>query len=105
MIVVTGGTGLLGAHLLYDLVKSGKQVRAIKRRSSDIDNTRKIFSYYTADDLFSKIEWMEGDVLDIFSLLSSISAADEVYHCAAMVSFSKKDRFTSQIIVWIRSSG
>jgi len=47
MILVTGGTGLLGSHLLFDLTKQGLSVRAIKRTTSDVKMVRKIFSYYT----------------------------------------------------------
>ena len=70
MILVTGGTGLVGSHLLFDLIKKGERVRALRRKNSNIDEVRKIFSYYTdqADELFSKVEWKEGDLLDIFSL-------------------------------------
>lgn len=91
MILVTGGTGLLGSHLLYDLVKSGKQVRAIKRSGSDLSATRKVFAYYSNTDLFSKIEWVDGDVLDVFSLLAAMDDVDHVYHCAAMVSFNEEE--------------
>lgn len=93
MILVTGGTGLLGSHLLYLLSSSGKKVRAIKRPCSNTNSVKKIFAYYSAnaEELFQKIEWLEGDVLDIYSLIEAMEGVDHVYHCAAEVSFSGKE--------------
>ncbi|MEP7167797.1 MAG: NAD-dependent epimerase/dehydratase family protein [Bacteroidota bacterium] len=85
MIFVTGGTGLVGSHLLFDLVLKGENVRALKRKNSDISFVKNIFSSHP--QLFEKIEWMDGDVLDIFSLQEAIKGISKVYHCAAMVSF------------------
>lgn len=92
MILVTGGTGLVGSHLLYDLVRSGKAVRALKRKHSNTRNVEKVFSYYTDQSaaLFKKIEWVDADLLDIYSLLPAMDGVDYVYHCAAMVSFEPK---------------
>ncbi|MEI7662669.1 MAG: GDP-mannose 4,6-dehydratase, partial [Bacteroidota bacterium] len=66
MILLTGGTGLLGSHLLLDLVRAGKEVRAIKRESSDTAMVRKVFSYYAEnpDELAAKIQWVNADLLD-----------------------------------------
>ena len=92
LILVTGGTGLVGTHLLYDLVISGKKVRALKRDSSITSNVKKVFSYYSsnADELLKQIEWVEADLLDVYSLLDLMEGVTEVYHCAAMVSFEQK---------------
>jgi dihydroflavonol-4-reductase len=92
MILVTGGTGLLGSHLLYDLVRSGKPVRALKRQNSNTGNVEKVFSYYSDQftTLFKKIEWMDADLMDIYSLLPALDGVEYVYHCAAMVSFEPK---------------
>ena len=49
MIFVTGGTGMVGAHLLYDLASKGEKVRALKRPGSSIRRAEKIFSYYNSD--------------------------------------------------------
>ena len=93
MIFVTGGTGLLGAHLLFDLVSKGNKVRALKRESSNIEVVKKVFGYYSNDStLFDKIEWVEGNTLDIVSLDEALQAVKTVYHCAAVVSFNPKER-------------
>ena len=89
---------MVGSHLLLELVLAGEKVRALKRTKSNIGQVRKTFSWYRddADDLFGKIEWVEGDVLDIFSLDEAVKGVSEIYHCAGMVSFYKKDRFELQ---------
>jgi dihydroflavonol-4-reductase len=43
MIFVTGGTGLVGAHLLYELTLAGKSVKALKRETSDLQQVLKHF--------------------------------------------------------------
>jgi len=93
MILVTGGTGLVGGHLLYHLINSGENPKALKRHSSDIRKTKKIFSYYSDnyEDLFSKIEWVDGDILDYNSLVNVMDGIDYVYHAAASVSFESSD--------------
>ncbi len=92
MILVTGGTGLVGAHLLYTLVNSGEQVRAIHRKSSDLEAVKNVFSYYTNDfeNLFKKVEWIEADITDVPSLKKAFVGIDYVYHCAAYISFNPR---------------
>ena len=93
MNFITGGTGLLGAHLLYHLVSKGESVRALKRSGSSLKTAQDIFEFYSADkNLFSKVEWVNGDVLDILSLEEGMQGCDYVYHCAATVSFAKRDK-------------
>jgi nucleoside-diphosphate-sugar epimerase len=93
MIFVTGGTGLVGAHLLFDLAQKGDKIKALKRPSGNLDLVRNVFSYYTsqADKLLQKIEWIEGDILDFFLMDEVIGEGDEVYHAAAFVSFNAED--------------
>jgi len=93
MILVTGGTGLLGGHLLYDLISSGKKVRALYRRKNRIYGTKEIFSYYSdkAEALIDQIEWVKADINDLSQLDLAMQDIDEVYHCAGVVSFNKKD--------------
>ncbi len=94
MIFVTGGTGLVGSHLLYDLLSAGKSVRVLKRPTSNLKGVKKVFAYYTdkADELFDQIEWVEGDILDYHSLEELLVGTTEVFHCAAIVSFHPNDR-------------
>ena len=93
MILVTGGTGLVGSHLLFDLIRSGKQVRALKRKTSDTGMIQKIFSYYSdaPELLASKIEWVDADLLDFASIEDSLDGISEIYHAGAVVSFYPAD--------------
>ena len=93
MILVTGGTGLVGAHLLYQLSLTEDKIRAIHRKNSNLKAVEHVFSYYTKDyqNQFQKIEWIEGDITDVPSLKKAFIGITKVYHCAAIVSFDKKD--------------
>ncbi|TKG90093.1 NAD-dependent epimerase/dehydratase family protein [Puteibacter caeruleilacunae] len=96
MVLVTGGTGMLGAHLILHLLKKGEQVRALRRSTSDLNKTIQIFSFYEKDpmELFNKIEWVEGDILERHSLDLILDDITTIYHTAAVVSFQKKDKWT-----------
>jgi dihydroflavonol-4-reductase len=91
MILVTGGTGLVGAHLLIHLAEKGESVRAIYRNSENIQKTKSLFSIYEKDSLFESIQWVQADILDIPSLENTFHVINKVYHCAAMISFDPKD--------------
>lgn len=93
MILVTGGTGLVGAHLLYELTSSGQKVKALRRPQSNTEWVNKIFSYYSDNNesLFAQIEWIEGDILDYLSLEDALKGITSIYHCAAIVSFHGDD--------------
>jgi nucleoside-diphosphate-sugar epimerase len=89
MVLVTGGTGMLGAHLLFQLVNSEASVRAIYRSEDSLEKVKKAFSYFTdaVTPVFSKIEWVRADVRDITSLETAFQGVRQVYHLAALVSF------------------
>ncbi|MCO4822775.1 MAG: SDR family oxidoreductase, partial [Flavobacteriaceae bacterium] len=93
MILVTGGTGLVGSHLLYQLVKADQDIRAIYRSEDKLALVKKVFSYYTEDFefLFSKIEWLKGDLNNIPLLEDAFKDVGYVYHCAAFISFDPSD--------------
>jgi len=93
MILVTGGTGLVGAHLLYQLSLTNDKIRAIHRKNSNLKAVENVFSYYTDNSKkqFQKIEWIEADIIDVSSLEKTFKDITHVYHCAAIVSFDKKD--------------
>jgi dihydroflavonol-4-reductase len=93
-ILVTGATGMLGAHLLWHLLQKGYTVRAIKRSSSAYGQVKLIFSSYgdSLDNYKEQFEWVEGDVVDHESIDKAIVGIDIVYHCAAIVSLSKKTK-------------
>jgi dihydroflavonol-4-reductase len=83
-VLVTGGTGFLGAYIIENLVQKGMSVRAIRRSAK--------LPFFIAPHIFDKVEWVEGDVLDVVSLYEAMQDVDAVIHSAAHVSFHKKDR-------------
>ena len=83
-ILLTGGTGFLGAYLIQELVEKNYTVRAIRRN--------KILPPYIPDRIFEKVEWVDGDILDVVSLEEAMEDIDAIIHTAGVISFSKKDR-------------
>lgn len=98
MILVTGGTGLVGAHLLLNLVEKNSKVRAIYRNKKNIKKTEDLFILMNNQHLFSKIEWIESDLNDIPALEEAFTDVTEVYHCAAMVTFTSSENKKMQKI-------
>ena len=94
VVFVTGTTGLVGSHLLFDLLQKGYRVKALKRPASNTLQALKTFSLYTedADTLFQKIEWIDGELLDFKFLCDAVNCCTQVFHVAAVVSFSRRDR-------------
>jgi len=93
MVLVTGGTGLIGSHLLFKLTQQGENVRATYRAGSDLEQVKVVFSYYSDDseNLFNQIEWVEADLNDIPKLTVAFENVRYVYHCAALISFDPSD--------------
>ncbi|HUH46284.1 MAG TPA: NAD-dependent epimerase/dehydratase family protein [Arenibacter sp.] len=93
MVLVTGGTGLVGAHLILRLLQAGVAVKAIHRKTSDLKEVKKVFGYYTdrAGELFQKIIWIEADLNDLPALDEAFKDVAHVYHCAGLISFDPND--------------
>ena len=91
MVLVTGGTGFLGAHLLLHLVDNEENVRALYRNENSISKVKSLFSILKKSNLFKKIEWIKADILDVSALEIAFQDIDYVYHCAALISFDPKE--------------
>lgn len=87
-VFVTGATGLVGSHLIKELIRQGKCVKALYRS--------KVPDIIDKD----KVEWVKGDILDIIFLNEAMQGVVQVYHCAAVVSFDpaqKHEMFATNI--------
>jgi dihydroflavonol-4-reductase len=83
-VLVTGGTGFLGAYIIKELVERGYRVRAIRRSNK--------LPFYIPQAILGKVEWVPGDLLDTPGLEEAMEGMDAVIHAAARVSFSGKER-------------
>lgn len=81
MIFLTGATGLVGKHLLKLLLEKKLSVKVLIRKESDKNK----FDFNTQN-----VEWVIGDLLDTYVLQREIQSVHTVFHCAAIVSYSKK---------------
>lgn len=79
MVLVTGGTGLLGTHLILALHQKGIVVNALYRS-------------HIPDVVKDKATWIQGDILDVIALEEAMKGVTQVYHVAGFVSFRPEDK-------------
>lgn len=79
MVLVTGGTGFIGQYIVAELLQHGYKVRVLARRLPPMAKQ------------FAGVEYVQGDVLDIFSIEDALQGIDTVVHAAAFVSFWRKE--------------
>jgi nucleoside-diphosphate-sugar epimerase len=90
MILVTGGTGLLGSHLLFRLLEEYEVVKATYRTEASMEEVRYLFEHYSdnASSLFARIQWVKADITDVPAMETAFEGVTRVYHSAAMISFN-----------------
>jgi nucleoside-diphosphate-sugar epimerase len=81
MVLVTGGTGLLGTHLIMELNRQGIKPRALYRSR-------------IPEAVQDKAEWINCDILDVTGLEDAMNKVKQVYHVAGFVSFNPRHRGT-----------
>jgi dihydroflavonol-4-reductase len=86
LVLVTGGTGFLGAYIIKELVEKGHAVRAIRR------NVAAPPPAFIPDNIWRRVEWVQSDILDVAGLDEAMVGVDAVIHAAAFISFTAKDR-------------
>ncbi len=90
MILITGATGLVGTHLLVQLINEKQPIRALYRSEAKKEYARKMFSYYLPEKehLFDTIDWVKTTLNNIPELSEAFKGITHVYHCAAKISFN-----------------
>jgi dihydroflavonol-4-reductase len=78
MILITGGSGLVGNELITQLLAKGKPVTAIYNKTP------------LANFNSPLLKQVHCDILDVVGLEEAMQGITQVYHCAAIVSFSPK---------------
>ena len=91
MILVTGATGMLGAHFLLYLAQQKQQLRAVYRDESKRETIRNFFNYNQSQELFDSIDWVKVSLDNLAEIEEALEGVKQVIHCAALISFNPKD--------------
>lgn len=76
MIVVTGGSGYIGSHIVWKLVEAGEQVRVMVHNSERAKQEGRLAGL--------PVEWVQGDVTRPETLPAVMQGADAVIHTVAI---------------------
>ena len=77
-VLVTGGAGFIGSHIVRRLVKDGHSVRVL-------DNLVTGFRH-NLEELEGQIDFIEGDICDPDTCAEAVEGVETVYHVAALPS-------------------
>ena len=88
LVLVTGATGLVGAHLTAALLIKGYAVRATKRNSSSLAQFQYIMQHYGLDATSLPLEWVDADLFDTKALAHAMQQVHYLFHCAADVNLT-----------------
>jgi dTDP-L-rhamnose 4-epimerase len=80
-ILVTGGAGFIGSHLIDDLLSRGHQVRILDALVAQVHGANADWPQWLSPD----VEKIRGDVADIAVWTKALQGIDVVYHLAAEV--------------------
>lgn len=80
-ILVTGGLGFIGSHVVEALVKAGARVRVLDNYRSGLDAN--------IEEVRSDVEVVEGDILDPSTVRLCIKGVDAVSHHAAQLEITR----------------
>lgn len=86
-VAVTGGTGLIGSHLVAELLKRGCRVKLLVRDMRRVGQLHKTLSRMEADSYFGRIEFYETELNNPHTLAAALTDMEVVFHCAALVTF------------------
>jgi dihydroflavonol-4-reductase len=81
-VLVTGGTGFIGSHLVESLLQRGAQVRCLLRKTSDVKWLKGL-----------PIEVVHGDCSDKASLGKAVKFVDQVFHLAGVTKAIKEETY------------
>ena len=81
MILVTGGAGFLGSHLVTQLLDTGQSVRVLERPGASLDHLP-----------LHRIELVSADIRDEHAVQKAVSDCEYVYHLAADPNLWRRDR-------------
>ena len=79
-ILVTGGTGFIGSHLVELLIKEGYNVVVYDRYNPNND-----WGWLENSDFKNDLEVILGDVRDFDSVIRATNKVDTILHLAALI--------------------
>ncbi len=87
---VTGATGLIGSHLVAELLHREYRIRLIVRNSGRLQNLQATLQRFGLEHRLSQIEIFEASLLNPVRLSQWMAGCDGVFHCAGLVTYDPK---------------